>query len=75
MSAGSGPVDDGAGRIVPDCGTAYWLSGALAAVAAASALLTYLAAGVLRSPAVMNGSARGTALAVVVVGVPLLACG
>ena len=71
---GSGPADDGAGRVVPDHGTAYWLSGALAAVAVAGALLTYLAAGVLRGPAVMDGSARGTALAVAAVGVPVLAC-
>jgi hypothetical protein len=74
MPAGSGPVGDGAGRVAPVRGAAYWLSGALAAVAAASALLTYLAAGVLRGPAVMNGSARGTALAVAVTGVPVLAC-
>ena len=60
MSAGSAPVDDGAGRVVPDRGTAYWLSGAVAVVAAASALLTYLGAGVPRGPAVMNGSARGS---------------
>jgi hypothetical protein len=74
MSARSGPAADGTGRVVPDRGIAYWLSGALATVAAASAVLTYLATGVLRGPAVMNGSARGTALAVAVVGVPVLAC-
>lgn len=64
---------DGTGRVIPAGGITYWLSGALAVVAALSALLTYLAGGVLRGPAVMNGSARGAALVVVVVGVPVLA--
>jgi len=53
---------------------AYWLSGALAVAAALRALLTYLVGDVLRGPAVMNGSARGPALVVLVVGVPVLAC-
>lgn len=61
-------------RVFPDRGIAYWLSGALAVVAAASALLTYLTEDVLRGPAVMNGSARGTALVVALIGVPVLAC-
>lgn len=64
----------GAGRVMPARGVAYWLSWALAAVAALCALLTYLVGSVLRGPAVMNGSARGTALVVLVVGVPVLAC-
>jgi hypothetical protein len=54
-------------------GIAYWLSGALALVAAGSSLLTFLVTGVLRGTAVMNGSARGTALVVLLVGVPVLA--
>ena len=65
---------DGTGRVVPAGGIAYWVSAALAAAAALSALLTYLVGDVLRGPAVMNGSARGTALVVLVVGVPVLAC-
>ena len=69
-----GPAKDGTGRVVPAGGVAYWLSGALAATAALSALLTYLVSDVLRGPAVMNGSARGTALVVFLVGVPVLAC-
>lgn len=65
-------VEDGPGRVIPGA-IAYWLSGTLAAAAAGSALLTYLVSDVLRGPAVMNGSARGTALVVLVVGVPVLA--
>ena len=67
------PTEDGTGRVLPAGGIAYWLSGALAVVAVLSALLTYLASDMLRGPAVMNGSARGTALVVLLVGVPVLA--
>ena len=76
MGAASAPelAKDGTGRVVPAGGIAYWLSEALAVAAALSALLTYLVSGMLRGPAVMNGSARGTALVVLVVGVPVLAC-
>jgi len=75
MGAGraAAPSKDGARRVIPAGGVAYWLSVALAVIAALSALLTYLAGDVLRGPAVMNGSARGTALVVLVVGVPVLA--
>jgi hypothetical protein len=41
--------------------------------AAAAGLLTFLIPAVLRGTAVMNGSARGTALAVLLLGVPALA--
>ena len=54
-------------------GAAYWVSGLLAVTAAANGLLTFLVPGVLHGTAVMNGSARGTALAVVLLGVPVLA--
>jgi hypothetical protein len=54
-------------------GAAYWLSGSLAVTAAAACLLTLLVPAVLRGTAVMNGSARGTALAVLLLGVPVLA--
>jgi hypothetical protein len=76
MSAASAPelAKDGAGRVIPAGGIAYWLSGALAVAAALSAVLTYLVSDILRGPAVMNGSARGTALVVLLVGVPVLAC-
>jgi hypothetical protein len=50
----------------------YWLSGALALVAAAATAATFIIPGVLRGPAVMNGSARGTALVVLVVAIPAL---
>jgi len=51
----------------------FWVSAALALVAAASAALTFFASGILRGPAVMNGSARGTALVVLCFAVPVLA--
>jgi hypothetical protein len=50
----------------------YWVSGALALVTAAAAAATFFSPGVLRGPAVMNGSARGTALVVLVLAVPAL---
>ena len=54
--------------------TAYWLSAALGVAAAAGSLLTFTVPAVLRGTAVMNGSARGTALVVLLAGVPALAC-
>lgn len=53
-------------------GWAYGVSSALAAVAAVAAGATFFVPGVLRGTAVMNGSARGTALVVLVLAVPLL---
>jgi hypothetical protein len=53
--------------------TTYLLSGALALVAALAGLTTFFASNLLRGPAVMNGSARGTALVVFALAVPLLA--
>lgn len=50
----------------------FWLSGALALVTAAATAATFFIPGVLRGPAVMNGSARGTALVILLVGVPAL---
>jgi hypothetical protein len=52
---------------------AYWTSGALAVVSAVATAGTYFVPGVLRGTAVMNGSARGTAVVMLVAGVPLLA--
>lgn len=52
--------------------TAFVLSGALAAVAAAAGLLTVMLPDVLRGPDAMNGSARGTALVMLLGAVPLL---
>ena len=51
---------------------AYWTSGSLVVVAALAAALTFFASGVLRGPAVMNGSARGTALILLCVALALL---
>lgn len=64
----------GASRSVLRHGTSlprstYVLSGALALVAAAAAAGTFFIPGVLRGPAVMNGSARGTGLVVIAVAV------
>lgn len=57
---------------MPAAGVGYRLSAGLAVVSALAALLTYLVPGVLTGPAAMNGSARGTALVVFGVAVPLL---
>lgn len=51
---------------------AHGLSWALAVAALAAALPTVLLDGVLHGPPAMNGSARGTALVMAVLGVPLL---
>ena len=51
---------------------AYWVSGALAVVAAVAAAGTFFVPGVLRGTAVMNGSARGTAVLMLAAGLPLL---
>jgi hypothetical protein len=48
------------------------LSGALAVAALSAALTTVLLDGVLHGPPAMNGSARGTALVMAALGVPLL---
>src|ERR1039458_10612913 len=60
-------------RVIGPHGPAYWLSAALAVAATAAALLTFLLPSALRGTAVMNGSARGTALVVLLAGVPVLA--
>jgi hypothetical protein len=62
----------GPGRVIRAGGPAYWLSAALAMATAASALLSLTFPSVLRGTAVMNGSARGTALVVLLAGVPTL---
>lgn len=51
----------------------YWITGSLIAIAAIAAAATFFVPGVLRGPAVMNGSARGTALVVLVVATPVAA--
>jgi len=51
---------------------AYWVSGTLGVIAAMAAAITFLVPAVLRGPAVMNGSARGTALVLLLVAVPAL---
>ena len=51
---------------------AFIVSGALAAFSAVAAGATFFVPGVLRGTAVMNGSARGTAIVMLVAGVPAL---
>ena len=60
-----------AGRVTARGRGAMWLTLTFALIAAAASLGT-LVLGVLRGTAVMNGSARGTALVVLVAGVPIL---
>jgi hypothetical protein len=62
----------GGSRALPIGKAGYWLSGSLAVVAAVAAASTAFIPGVLRGTAVMNGSARGTALVVLLVAVPAL---
>ena len=50
----------------------YWTSIALAAVSATAAAFTFFMPGVLHGTAVMDGSARGTALVTLFVAVPVL---
>ena len=64
--AGSSPA------VVPATAAAWKLSGALAVVTAAGTIPTVFAAGILRGPAVMNGSVRGTALVMLAGGLPVL---
>lgn len=52
---------------------AYWLSGALLLVVCVTSGLTYFWDGLLTGPAAMNGSARGTALVLLVLTAPVLA--
>jgi hypothetical protein len=58
--------------VVPGAGVATILSAALAVVTLIATALTLFVPGVLRGAAVMNGSARGTALVMLVVAVPAL---
>lgn len=67
------PLSAERGRAHPIGRAGYWLSGSLAVITGIAAALTFAVPGVLRGPAVMNGSARGTALVVLVVAVPALA--
>jgi len=78
VTAGRRPASaTSAGRagegLVPIASAAFWVSVALAAVAATAAAATLFGSDVLRGTAVMNGSARGTALVALFVAVPILA--
>jgi hypothetical protein len=50
----------------------FWVSSALVIVSLLAAGVTFFVPSILRGPAVMNGSARGTALVVIAVDVPML---
>ncbi|MFI5083240.1 MAG: hypothetical protein ACHQCE_19375 [Streptosporangiales bacterium] len=69
----AGPAGEAGRPVLRRGGAAFWLSGLLVVTAAGNGLLTFLVPGVLHGTAVMNGSARGTALAVLLLGVPVLA--
>jgi hypothetical protein len=58
--------------VIPSRGAPFRLSGALALVAATAAAMTFLVDGILTGPAVAVGNARGTALMILVLGVPVL---
>ena len=73
QSRSPGPAGKRGRPVLSRRGAAYWLSGLLAVTATVNCLLTFLVPGILRGTAVMNGSARGTALAVLLLGVPVLA--
>lgn len=64
--------DAEARAVVRPTAALYWVSVGLVLVAAAAGALTGFVPGVLRGTAVMNGSARGTALVVLFVAVPSL---
>ena len=50
----------------------YVLSLALAVIAAAASALTFFVPGILLGPAVSNGNARGTALVILLLAIPVL---
>ncbi len=59
--------------VAPPPGVAHWLTAGALTVSAVVAAVTFFDPSVLRGPAAMNGSARGTALVVLVLAVPLTA--
>lgn len=71
-TAGPRPVIETGGVMARDHAAAYPLSWLLAVVTVAATVPTILLPDVLRGPAAMNGSARGTALVMLVGAVPLL---
>jgi hypothetical protein len=71
-TTGNRPAVEHAEVMARDHAAAYPLSWLLAAVTVAGTLPTILLPDVLHGPAAMNGSARGTALVMLLGGVPLL---
>jgi hypothetical protein len=65
-------IHTGSTRVFPRRSAAYWLAAGLVAASAAAAALTFFVPGVLSGPAAMNGSARGTALVVLALALPVL---
>lgn len=79
-AAGRRTVGDGsppprADRRLVDSPVAHGMSVALGLITVAATVPTVLADGLLRGPAAMNGSARGTALVMLLVGVPTVLAG
>jgi hypothetical protein len=62
----------GSPRVIGPTGPACAFGWALAAVSVAAAAPTFLVDGILTGPPAMNGSARGTALVVLLLAVPVL---
>jgi hypothetical protein len=72
VSTIAGQRKTGNRNVVASRGMAYGLSAGLAVVAVVAAALTFWVPGILAGPAAMNGSARGTALVMLMLGVPAL---
>jgi hypothetical protein len=70
ITRSAAPSSDRAAALVPAFSAPYWTSIALTAVSATAAAFTFFAPGILNGPAVMNGSARGTALVALAVAIP-----
>ncbi len=58
--------------VFPSRAAAYWFAGGLWVISAVAAATTFFVPGLLSGPAAMNGSARGTALVVLVLALPAL---
>jgi hypothetical protein len=68
-AAHAAPVSE---AIIRPLSAVYWTSMALTAVSSAAVAFTFFTPGVLNGTAVMNGSARGTALVALLMAIPLL---
>jgi hypothetical protein len=72
VSTIAGQRKTGNRNVVASRGMAHGLSAGLAVMTVVAAALTFWVPGILAGPAAMNGSARGTALVMLMLGVPAL---